>query len=245
MLRTPPIEHLQRHAWQLYVGQSLSPATIKQKIIAGGYQHNNRLYHHGEWAQRGSLIDLFPMGSQQPIRIEFCDNEIASLRYFDIDSQCTTAKVESIELLPAHEYDLNKTSINRFLQQWRERFSGNPRNCPHYQAISEGLPLAGMENYLPLFFPHVNTLLDFLPANTPYWLVGPIAASGEAYYEQIGHRYQQYNGDTSRPLCAPQELFCHPNELFSRLKAHPATTLTIRAAGNTRATHRATRHRSG
>ena len=148
----------------------------------------NTVHEHGEFAVRGAILDVFPMGSKQPLRIELLDTEIESLRAFDPDTQRTITKVDSVTLLPAREIPLTETGITTFRNNWHETFEGNPRDCSIYQDVSSGLAPPGVEYYAPLFFDQMATLFDYLPNDTQIVRIGVVRGWGQQY-KMIGFRH--------------------------------------------------------
>ena len=164
--RLAPTRFLLGSGLVLDVGQKLDVEEMRARLEAAGYRCVDTVYEHGEFAVRGALIDLFPMGSDTPFRIDLFDDEIETLRTFDPETQRSVDKVESIRLLPAREFPLDKKSVTDFRGRFRERFDVDFRRCPIYQDLSTGITPAGIEYYLPLFFEESATLFDYLPADT-------------------------------------------------------------------------------
>ncbi len=163
--RLPPTDYVAARTLALQSGQTLAREPLIERLQAAGYLRVPQVSEHGEFAVRGSLIDVFPMGSGQPIRIDFFDDDIESLRYFAADTQLSGEVLESIELLPAREIPLDADSIKAFRAAYRERFEGQPAKSRVYREVSEGIAHGGIEYYLPLFFKATASLLDYLPAN--------------------------------------------------------------------------------
>ena len=205
--KLPPVEYLQGNALLLEVGQIVSLDELRGNLASAGYRAVDQVMEHGEFAVRGSLLDLFPMSSEVPIRIDFLDDEIDSIRIFDPETQRSDDTMQSIELLPAHEFPLTEAGITRFRQAFREAFEGAAKNSPIYRDVSNGLAPAGIEYYTPLFFEQMATLADYLPADcTVVQLDGWQQAVSE-YWEQIEYRFDQYGHDVERPLLPPDQLF--------------------------------------
>ena len=166
MQRTPPTYYIEGSSFDLTLGQSLVVDTFVKNLMLNGYRAVETVYEHGEYAVRGALLDVFPMGSSLPYRIDLFDNDIETLRTFDPETQRTIAKVDRIRLLPAREFPMDSLAIERFKMNWYRRFDGDPDNCPAFTEISAGRVSPGAETYLPLFFDACGTLFDYLPANT-------------------------------------------------------------------------------
>ena len=166
MHRIVPSEFLVANTLLLDRGQHIDIAKLRNQLTQAGYRAVESVFSHGEFALRGSIIDLFPMGSKHPFRIDLFDDEIDSLRTFDPESQRSIEQIEHVRLLPAREFPLTDEAIALFKRQWRERFDVQPKKCPTYQDVSNGFAPAGIEYYLPLFFDKTNTLFDYLPEDS-------------------------------------------------------------------------------
>lgn len=215
-----PPEYLLSHSFLLSISDHLDLITFRNRLTLGGYQHVEQVIKHGEFALRGSIIDIFPMGHNHPYRIELFDNEVESIRSFDPDDQRSIEKVSRIQLLPAREYPLTDESIALFRQRWRDKFSGNPMESALYATISQGEPAAGIEYYLPFFFEKTANFFDYLPENSVIFRAGDIHHSAGQFWEEIQHRYDQLRYDRLRPLCEPELLFNNIDVTFSRIKKH-------------------------
>jgi transcription-repair coupling factor (superfamily II helicase) len=225
MSRLPPRAYLEGHAVTLRVGDQLDIEPYRQRLEAAGYRCVGQVMEHGEFAVRGSLLDLFPMGTEQPLRIDLLDDEVDTIRPFDPETQRSSGTVDSVELLPAREIPLDADGIARFRRAWRAQFEGEPSRCPVYRDVSQGLSPAGIEYYLPLFFDAPATLLDHLPADALIILYGHVHEAGERFWEEVGERYEQGRHDRERPLLPPDRLFVQTNELFRALGACPQVRL--------------------
>lgn len=217
--RLPPLTFLQAHRFDWKIGDHLDLLKTKKALVEAGYCHVDQVMQHGEYAVRGSIIDIFPMGSDTPFRVELFDDEIETIRTFDVDSQKSIEKTEAIQLLPAHEYPLTEEGITHFRQQWRAKFSGNPAESPVYQHISKAQPIGGIEYYLPLFYEQCATFFDYVPKNTQFILLGALPKQADLFWLEVQARYEQHKVDSTRPLCPPNELFLATNECFAQLKA--------------------------
>nr|WP_284060350.1 transcription-repair coupling factor [Pseudomonas sp. NW5] len=202
----------------LDVGQRLDVEATRTRLEAAGYRCVETVYEHGEFAVRGALIDLYPMGSTLPYRIDLFDEEIETLRTFDPETQRSIEKVESIRLLPGREFPLEKKAVADFRARFRERFDVDYRRCPLYQDLSSGLTPAGIEYYLPLFFEQTATLFDYLPANTQVFSLPGIEQAAEHFWQDARSRFEERRVDPQRPLLPPAELFLPVEDCFARLK---------------------------
>ncbi len=221
MQRLAPRTYLDSHAFLLNVGERVQREGIRQRLQAAGYHYVSQVMEHGEFAIRGSLIDLFPMGSESPFRIDLFDNEVETIRIFDPENQRSVAKVSSIELLPAREFSLDKDSITHFRRVFRNAFAGDPQRCSIYRQVSNGIAPAGIEYYLPLFFENTETLFDYLPQNTLVIQLEHATAAMNAFQQQIVERYEQRRHDLERPILSPPQLFLDVAETRAALRAYP------------------------
>ena len=220
MHRLPPKSYLNAYSLALSVGDQLDLNQFRHRLAHASYHHVEQVMQHGEFAIRGSILDIFPMGSQIPYRIDFFDNEIESIREFDPEDQRSIQKIDRIELLPAREFPLTEDSIKLFRTQWRAQFSGNPSLSPIYQSISNGEVTAGIEYYLSLFFTETATLFDYLPQHTSIIQLTELPAIAQKFWQEVTHRYEQLNVDTTRPLCEPPTVFLTPEFLFGSMRNH-------------------------
>jgi transcription-repair coupling factor (superfamily II helicase) len=176
---------------------------------------------HGEIAVRGSLLDIFPMGSDAPVRVDFFDDDVESLRYFDADTQLSADTTSEIRILPAREVPLDEEDVSRFRRNYRTRFEGQPSKSRVYREISEGIAHGGIEYYLPLFFETTATLFDYLPDDSLILAPAGLNAIFDRAWAEIGERYELCSLDTERPVLRPHESFHRPEEagaLFSRFR---------------------------
>lgn len=218
MQRIAPREFLSGNIFFLHTGESLNIDATRRNLEKAGYRCVDQVREHGEFAVRGSIMDLFPMGSTLPYRIDLFDNEIDSIRTFSPETQRSIDKIDKIELFPAKEFPLDEKSIELFRQNWRSQFSGNPLNSPIYQDISEGICTPGIEYYLPLFFEKTATLLDYLPQNCLIISVGQIHAKAEEFWQEIRTRYEQRSNDITRPILPPQSIFITTSDAFHQIQ---------------------------
>ena len=165
LFRLPPKSFVASHHLELNVGQSAPLFALRKQLERSAYRAVETVTEHGEFAIRGSILDLFPMGHNTPYRIEWFDDEIESIRTFDPDTQRSVVRVQSMESLPAKEFSLSEDSLRQFKNAWHERFGGQPKSCPIYQTVSQGGVPAGIEYYLPLFFAEMATLFDYVSSD--------------------------------------------------------------------------------
>ncbi|NNT93969.1 transcription-repair coupling factor [Stutzerimonas nitrititolerans] len=219
--RLAPKRFLLGSSLVLDVGQKLDVEQMRSRLEAAGYRCVDTVYEHGEFAVRGALIDLYPMGSALPYRIDLFDDEIETLRTFDPENQRSIEKVDSVRLLPAREFPVKKESVTGFRARFRERFDVDFRRCPIYQDLSTGITPAGIEYYLPLFFDETSTLFDYLPEDTQVFSLPGIEQAAEQFWKDVRNRFEERRVDPERPLLPPTDLFVPVEDCFSRLKLWP------------------------
>ncbi|GAB7264258.1 transcription-repair coupling factor [Dickeya ananatis] len=226
MQKVCPHAFLHGHALMLKKGQRLSRDQLRSQLEQAGYRSVDQVMEHGEFATRGALLDLFPMGSEEPFRIDFFDDEIDSLRLFDADTQRTLNEVEQIHLLPAREFPTDKNAIELFRSQWREQFEVR-RDAEHiYQQVSKGTLPAGIEYWQPLFFNQpLPALFSYLPAGTLLVNTGDIQQGAERFWQDVQQRHDSRRVDPMRPLLSPDTLWLPVDALFAELKQWPRVQL--------------------
>ncbi|MGD8839708.1 MAG: transcription-repair coupling factor, partial [Gammaproteobacteria bacterium] len=163
MQKVAPPEFIRQRSFDLETGNRIEPSVLRERLALYGYNAVSQVESHGEYSTRGSILDLFPMGSGLPYRLDFFDDEIESIRSFDPETQRSIDKVDEIKLLPGQEYPLDEEGIKRFRLAFRENFDIDPNTCPVYVDISAGSSSPGVEYYLPLFFERLASLFDYLP----------------------------------------------------------------------------------
>ncbi|AWH52791.1 transcription-repair coupling factor [Stenotrophomonas sp. ESTM1D_MKCIP4_1] len=204
-------------SFDLKVGQRLDLEAEKRRLESAGYRNVPQVMDPGDFAVRGGLLDVFPMGADEPLRVELLDEDIDSIRAFDPESQRSLDKVEAVHMLPGREVPMDDASIARVLGALRERFDVDTRRSSLYQDLKSGLAPAGIEYYLPLFFDRTATLFDYLPAGSlPVVCTGADEAA-VAFWAQTGDRYEQRRHDVERPLLPPSSLYLSPELLRERL----------------------------
>ncbi len=221
MVRLAPRQYLEANSLVLNRGQRLNLADMRRRLEAGGYRCVSQVMEHGEFAVRGSVFDLYPMGSALPYRIDLFDDEIESIRTFDADTQRSQAKVDRIGLLPAREFPFHEEAVARFRQRWRARFEGDPTACPVYRDVSDHLAPGGVEYFLSLFFDQTATLFDYLAPSCLAVTLEGVHHAAETFWAEIGERYEQARHDRERPLLPPEEIYQETSEVFRRLKDFP------------------------
>ncbi|MEQ1437806.1 transcription-repair coupling factor [Fontimonas sp. SYSU GA230001] len=217
--RLPPRSWLDSRAFQLALGDKLDPLRFRERLVAAGYQSVSEVQAQGEFAVRGALIDLFPMGSETAYRIDLFDDEIETIRSFDPETQRSQDKVTEIRLLPAREFPTDRDGIETFRGNYRETFAGDPARSRIYSEVSRGLMPGGIEAWLPLFFPAQTTatLADYLPENALLIALDDLDAALVEDWRQIEERYERYRGDIERPLLKPAALFHTPAQALQNI----------------------------
>lgn len=225
MQRLCPPQYLQHNVLLIKKGDRLVINKMRLQLEAAGYRAVEQVLEHGEYAVRGALLDLFPMGSAEPFRLDFFDDEIDSIRTFDVDTQRTLDEISSINLLPAHEFPTDDKGIEFFRAQFRETFGEIRRDPEHiYQQISKGTLISGIEYWQPLFFAEMATLFDYLPEQTLFVDMENNQTQGERFYQDAKQRYEQRKVDPMRPLLSPEKLWLNVDEVNRRLKSYPRIT---------------------
>ncbi|MDP7408721.1 MAG: transcription-repair coupling factor, partial [Luminiphilus sp.] len=217
MLRTPPQHYVEGNTLDLSVGDTFDADSFAKSLALNGYRAVETVFEHGEFAVRGALLDVFPMGSDTPYRIDLLDDEVETLRTFDPENQRTVDRVEQIKLMPAREFPIGGDTTHRFQMAWFESFDGDADLCPAFTEISAGRVPGGAEYYLPLFFEHCGTVFDYLPNNAALILLGDHHGAAQRYWSEITGRFDEYGIDPRRPLLPPQRGFIPVEEIYSQL----------------------------
>ncbi len=224
LARMAPPSHLIGHTFFLKKGDKLDIEKLRGQLTLAGYQHVTQVVAAGEYSVRGGLIDLFPMGTQLPYRIELFDDEVETMRTFDVDSQRTLFPVAEIRLLPAREFPLGEPGRNKFRSRFRETFEGDASRIGLYKDVSNGTLPAGIEYYLPLFFDQESglaSLFDYLPRDALLLTHHDVPAAFAEFWNDTQARHRMLDGDRSRPVLPPRLLFLTDEEFFSRCQAFP------------------------
>ncbi|MCL1077549.1 transcription-repair coupling factor [Parashewanella spongiae] len=222
VVRLPPQSFLSGNVLLLKKGDTYSLQLVRQQLIDAGYHHVEQVYEHGEFAIRGSIIDIFPTDSKQPLRIELFDDEVESIRYFDAETQRSEKEIDSVRMLPAKEFPTDNKAIETFRQNYRNRFEATSKAAESvYQQVTRKILPSGIENYLPLFFDECATLFDYLPENCQLLTVGDIEAAAKHHFTDIEQRFENHNVDILRPLLKPQELYLLLEQVFAAFKPMP------------------------
>lgn len=220
MHRLAPRHFIDAGVLSLKTGDTLNAEQFVRNLTRNGYRSVDTVYEHGEFATRGSLLDVFPMGSDEPLRIDLFDGEIESLRSFDPETQRTAQRLDGIDLLPAREFPLHGDAIERFKIDWYRSFDGDPERCSVFNEVSQGRAPQGAEYYLPLFFDECHSMFDYLPENTPVVMVGNNFSSASRFWDEVNRRFEEYGVDPRRPLVEPRRGFIPVEELYAAIGKH-------------------------
>ncbi len=217
--RLPPLEYIAARSLSLDVGQQLPRDEFTRTLTEAGYLRVAQVSEHGEFAVRGSLIDIFPMGSGEPVRVDFFDDEIESLRFFSAESQLSGDSVDAIHVLPAREVPLDTEAVAAFRNRYRERFEGQPGQSRVYREVSDGIAHGGIEYYLPLFFDTTASFTDYLPANAVVLSPASLPSILLQFRDEARERFALCSLDKERPVLSADETFISPENVTSRLNA--------------------------
>jgi transcription-repair coupling factor (superfamily II helicase) len=224
--RMPPASFLAAYTFAFKQGAQLNEARLKAQLTLASYEHVSQVMRPGEYCVRGSLIDLFPMGSPLPYRIDLFDDEVESIRAFDPDSQRSLYPVPDVRLLPGREFPFDEAARTAFRRRWREVFEGDPSRSTIYRDIGNGVPPGGIEYYLPLFFDETATFLDYLPPHSQLVMIGDIEAAINRFGNDTRQRFGFLGHDRDRPLLPPERLFLSAEDFFTRAKPFARLALT-------------------
>ncbi len=219
LTRLGPPSFLAAHSFFLKAGEAIELERLRAQLTLAGYSHVTQVVAPGEYCVRGGLVDLFPMGSALPYRLDLFDSEIESIRSFDPDSQRTVYSVPEIRLLPAREFPMDEAGRKQFRRSYRDAFEGDPSKSRIYKDVSNGVAPAGIEYYLPLFFERTATIFDYLPKGATVCMHGQVHQALTEFWRDAQSRHQLLQGDRARPLLPPAELFLSAEDFFVRAKA--------------------------
>ena len=223
-----PPSFLAAHTFFFKKGDKLDEKALRLQLQQAGYDPVSAVVRPGEYSLRGGLIDLFPMGSALPYRIDLFGDEIDQIRSFDPDSQRSLYPVQEVRLLPGHEFPMDEEARTAFRGRWREIFEGDPSRCSIYKDMGNGIPSAGIESYLPLFFDHTATVFDYFPLEKgPAWIGihGDLENQIKGFWQDTQQRYNFLSHDSARPVLEPKQLYIQNDELFTLLKPYARLAL--------------------
>ena len=219
LLRLPPVSYFAGHTFMLAKNQKLDLEALRHQCARAGYHHVSQVISPGEFSVRGGLVDLFPMGSVFPYRIDLFDDEIESIRTFDVDTQRSLYPVPEIRLLPAREFPLDESGIAKFRSNFREQFEGDPQRATIYKNVSKGTASGGIEWYLPLFFDATATLFDYLNKDAVICLHGNLDKAAQSFWFDAGSRYKLMAYNPEKPILKPEILLIKTDEFFAKTQS--------------------------
>ncbi|MFO0483663.1 MAG: transcription-repair coupling factor [bacterium] len=230
LYRLAPPEFLAGYTFFFKCGEALDVDRFRMRLAFAGYAHVSQVVSPGEFSFRGGVIDLFPMGSPLPYRLDLFDDTIETIRTFDVDSQRSIYPVQEVRLLPAREFPLDDAAVTRFRQNFRASIEGDPSRRRLYKDVSNRVAPAGIEYYLPLFFDHTATVFDYLGTHTTLMIHGDAQAAATRFWNDTRSRHELLRGDPDRPLLPPEQLFLAAEQFFVATRAHPRIDLRTTAA---------------
>ncbi len=231
LYRMPPASFMAGYTFAFSQGERLDEARLKAQLTLAGYEHVSQVVRPGEYCVRGSLLDLYPMGSPLPYRIDLFDDQVDSIRAFDPDTQRSLYPVKDVRLLPGREFPFDEAARTAFRSRWRETFEGDPSRASIYKDIGNGVPSAGIEYYLPLFFDETATLFHYLPEGAQLAFVGDLDAAIKRFTNDTKQRYNFLSHDRDRPILEPQRLFLSDEDFFTFAKPFARLVLPANAGG--------------
>ncbi|MEH0164902.1 transcription-repair coupling factor [Roseateles microcysteis] len=221
LTRLAPTSFLAATTFNFKLKQRLDEASLKSQLTLGGYSHVSQVVSPGEYAVRGGLIDLFPMGSPVPYRVDLFGDEVDSIRTFDPDTQRSLYPVPEVQLLPGREFPMDEAARKAFRARWREKMDGDPTRSRIYKDIDQGLATGGIEYFLPIFFEQCATIFDYLGEACAVALHGEIDESLNRFWTDTRERHRFLQHDPERPILPPEEIYLKPEEFFSLTHPHP------------------------
>jgi len=231
LYRMPPAAYLAAYTFSFAQGDKLDEAKLKSQLTLAGYEHVSQVVRPGEYCVRGGLIDLYPMGSPLPYRIDLFDDQVETIRAFDPDTQRSLYPVPAVRLLPGREFPFDEPARSAARSRWRETFEGDPSRASVYKDIGNGVPAAGIEYYLPLFFDDTATLFHYLPEGTHLILSGDLDTAIRRFTADTRQRYNFMSSDRERPILEPQALFLSDEDFFTLAKPFARIALPAIPAG--------------
>ncbi|SFV04829.1 transcription-repair coupling factor [Pseudoduganella namucuonensis] len=229
LVRMAPPSFLAAYTFFFKQGESLDEAKLKSQLTLAGYTHVTQVMSPGEYSVRGGLLDLFPMGSALPYRLDLFGDTIETIRTFDADTQRSLYPVKEVRLLPGREFPMDETARTTFRSRWREQFEGDPSRAVVYKDISSGIASAGIEYYLPLFFEETATLFDYLPQGAMLAMVGDIDAAIKRFWLDTESRHRFLRADRERPILPPDAIFLRDEQFFTLAKPYPRLSIVKNA----------------
>lgn len=225
--KVSPVEYLGQYVLFLETGQRLDVDSFRNNLNKAGYAAVSQVMEHGEYSVRGSILDLFPMGSQTPLRLDLFDDEIETIREFDPDTQRSGDKIDTVRLLPGNEFPTNKQGIEQFKVNYKAKFDTNLGKGSVFHDVNSGVMPAGIEYYLPLFFEQTASIFDYLNQNTLFLTIGDLTQATDFFLADVNERYEQHRWDPLKPLLPPADLYLRIEELNARLKNWPRINVSL------------------
>ncbi len=225
MQKLPPVDYVTGHSFSLEVGQKVGMKSLRNQLTNANYASVHQVVSPGEYTVRGGLLDVFPMGSNAPFRLDFFDEELESIRWFDPETQISTNNVSRIELLPAREFPMTEQSIAFFRSSFRKQFEGDPRAQHVYNQVSSGHVPAGAEFFFPLFFEETASLFQYLRADSVFVLSTQFDDACSAFWAEINDRHVNANHDTTRKVLPPDQVWLNHNRMRSEISEYPVIRL--------------------
>ncbi len=232
LTRLSPPSFMAGYTFHFKQKQKLNEAALKSQLTLAGYAHVSQVVSPGEYAVRGGLIDLFPMGSLVPYRVDLFGDEIDSIRTFDPDSQRSLFPVPEVRLLPGREFPMDEEARTAFRKRWRERIEGDPSKSRIYKDIGSGVASGGIEYYLPLFFDETSTLFEHIGKQSTLVLHGDVDETLRRFWTETKERHRFLQHDAERPLLPPENIFIQVEEFFKLASQHAQLVVRARGAGN-------------
>jgi transcription-repair coupling factor (superfamily II helicase) len=218
--RLAPAAYIAGHTFFFRQGDRLAAERLRGQLVLAGYQHVTQVVAPGEFSVRGGLLDLFPMGAQLPLRLDLLDDRVDSIKTFDPDTQRSLYAVGDVRILPGREFPFDEASRTAFRHRWRENFEGDPTRAPLYKDVGVGVPSAGIEYYLPLFFAATATLFDYLPGECTLVLHGAIERACQRFWHETQDRFRFIGKDPQRPCLPPERLYLTAEQFFSAARRY-------------------------
>ncbi|MEC8872128.1 MAG: hypothetical protein VYD96_12820, partial [Pseudomonadota bacterium] len=219
MQRLPPSEYISGHSFFLETGQIVDPDNLRKRLQEAGYLAVSQVLCQGEYAIRGGVIDIYPMGSSDPFRLDLFGNQLETIRLFDPESQRSSDTRNSIELLPGREYPTDHDAINQFRTNFRRQFEGDPQKHLVYREISKGNLPTGLDYFWPLFYSQTDTLFEHLPSNATWVLDKDFRDSVDKHWAAIVDRHKLACLVPERLPLPPEQLYAAPAEISRRVNS--------------------------
>lgn len=232
LLRMAPPCFLTAYTCFLKLGDKLNETYLKLQLTLASYTYVTQVILPGECSIHDNLIDIFPMGSTLPYRLNLVDNVIKVIRAFNVDTQRSLYEVHEIRLLPVHEFPMHEIACKNFCSRWRELFSGNSLRSVIYKNISKGIPSAGVEYYLPLFFKKTVTLFEYLPPQTMFVTIGDIDNTIKCFWNNTYSRYNLLKANDECPILTPTDIFLNNEDFHILIQSNGRWSIRMNRASS-------------